>query len=78
MGTLFWGIFLLSSGLFLVLKVFRNWDIPTGRVLIALFLICLGLSILFGEYGEREGNRFLFREDGRIVCTAERDYPIVS
>ena len=77
MRSFFWGIFLLSSGLFLILKHYFNWNVPTVRVLIGLFLISLGLSLLIGVPNFRiQTNMFL--DQGRLdISPGEKDYNIV-
>jgi len=78
MRSYFWGIFLISSGLFLILKHFLNWNVPTGRVLLGLFLLSMGLSVLIGGFGVKDSNNIIFSE-GRLVgaTTADKDYNIV-
>ena len=65
----FWGIFLVSSGLFLILKYSFKWNVSTGKVLIGLFLISWGLSVLFGQVGfssfPDNGSNYLFRNSGQ-------------
>jgi hypothetical protein len=77
MKSYFWGIFLISSGLFLILKHYMNWNIPTGRVLIGLFLVSLGLSILIGGVGIKDGNNVVFNEGRLSTISADKDYNIV-
>ena len=63
----FWGIFLVSSGLFLILKYSFKWNVSTGKVLIGLFLISWGLSVLIGRAGigfPDNGGNYLFRSSG--------------
>ena len=68
MWSTFWGIFLVSSGLFLVLKYSFNWNVSTGKVLIGLLLISWGLSALLGRAGfssfPDNGGNYLFRNSG--------------
>ena len=77
MRSFFWGIFLVSSGLFFILKYFFNWNISTGRLLIGLFLISLGLSALIGGFGVRDGNHILFREGRLTSRSADGDCNII-
>ena len=67
MWSTFWGIFLVSSGLFLVLKYSFNWNVSTGKVLVGLYLISWGLSVLIGWEGlgfPDNGGNYLFRNSG--------------
>ncbi len=50
MGTgLFWGAFLLLLGIALIIKVVFNVDFPVFKVLVGIFLILLGIKVLFGK-----------------------------
>lgn len=51
MGTgLFWGAFLLILGIALIIKVVFNVDFPVFKVIVGIFLILLGIKILFGRF----------------------------
>lgn len=76
MKSYFWGLFLILSGLFLVLKHLFNWNIPTFRVLIGLFLLSLGLSIIFGG-SFRDNSNIIFNEARLEYETGRKDYNIV-
>ena len=57
MGTgIFWGAFLLLLGIALIIKVVFNVDFPVFKVLIGLFLVFLGLRILFGRMAFPHGH----------------------
>ncbi len=77
MRSFFWGIFLISSGLFLILKHYFNWNIPTVRVLIGLFLVCLGLSLLIGGVGYRDSSNLIMNEGRFHVESGGKDYNII-
>lgn len=47
---LFWGAFLLLLGIALIIKVVFNVDFPVFKVLVGIFLILLGMKILFGRF----------------------------
>lgn len=52
MGTgIFWGIILILIGLGLVIRVVFNVEFPLFKIIIAFFLIFLGLRLLFGGSG---------------------------
>jgi hypothetical protein len=77
MRSYFWGVFLISSGLFLILKHYMNWNVPTGRVLLGLFLLSLGLSVLIGGFGVKDSTNVIFNE-GKLTGMADgKDYNIV-
>ncbi len=46
---LFWGAFLLLLGVALIIKVVFNVDFPVFKVLVGIFLILLGIKVLFGK-----------------------------
>jgi hypothetical protein len=45
----FWGIFLILSGIALLIRVLFNLEIPVLKVVAGLFFILTGLSIIFGK-----------------------------
>ncbi len=47
---LFWGAFLLLLGIALIIKVVLNVDFPVFKVLVGIFLILLGIKVLFGRF----------------------------
>ena len=48
---IFWGAFLLLLGIALIIKVVFNIDFPVFRFLVGVFIILLGIKILFGRFG---------------------------
>ncbi len=46
---LVWGAFLLLLGIALIIKVVFQVDFPVFKVLVGLFLILLGIKVLFGR-----------------------------
>jgi hypothetical protein len=47
--SIFFGILLILFGLSLILKVIFNVDIPLARIVVALFLIYLGVRLFIGK-----------------------------
>jgi predicted membrane protein len=47
---LFWGAFLLLLGIALIIKVVFQIDFPIFKVLVGIFLILLGIKVLFGRF----------------------------
>lgn len=47
---LFWGAFLLLLGVALIIKVVFNVDFPVFKVLVGVFLVLLGLKVIFGKF----------------------------
>jgi len=46
---LFWGAFLLLMGVALIIKVVFNVDFPVFKVVVGIFLVMLGIKVLFGR-----------------------------
>jgi predicted membrane protein len=47
---IFWGAFLLLLGVALIIKVVFNVDFPVFKVLVGIFLVLLGLKVIFGKF----------------------------
>jgi hypothetical protein len=78
MRTFFWGVFLISSGMFLILKHYFNWNVPAFRIIVGLFLLSLGLSLLFGGGIGYQGKNTIIFNDGRInLDINEKDYSVI-
>lgn len=73
----FWGIFLIASGIFLLVKHYLNLNIPTGRILIGLFIISLGLSILIGGFEVSGSNKVIFGTGRLEVMKVEEEYNVI-
>ena len=62
----FWGALLIVIGLTLIIRFVFNVDFPVFRVILALFIIYIGLRILIGGFGlfrfETSANDVLFNE----------------
>ena len=46
---IFWGAFLLLLGVALIIKVVFNVDFPVFKVVVGIFLVMLGIKVLFGR-----------------------------
>lgn len=53
---LIWGAFLLLLGVALIIKVVFNVDFPIFKILVGLFIIAIGIKILFGRTLFQHGN----------------------
>ncbi len=47
---IFWGAFLLLLGVALIIKVVFNVDFPVFKVLVGIFLVLLGMKVIFGKF----------------------------
>lgn len=79
MKSLFWGIFLIGSGGFFLLRHYFNLNISTTRFLIGFFIICLGFSILIGDNVWRKDEKsFIFGEGNAIITEyTEEEHNII-
>lgn len=62
-GAFFWGIVLILFGISIILKALFHIDIPVVKVLVAMFLIYLGITILVGK-------NFMIRDKSDAVFEA--------
>ena len=69
---LFWGAFLLLLGIALVIKVIFQIDFPVFKVLIGIFLVLLGMKILFGRFGVSDHH---FKPEETIFHEKVFDHP---
>jgi predicted membrane protein len=72
-----WGIFLIVTGIFLMLKHYLNWNVPALRIIFGLFVIFLGISILIGGFGTKEDNNIFFGAGKLKVQSGKTDYNVV-
>lgn len=79
MKGLFWGIFLMGTGVFLLIKHYLNLNVSTARFVLGFFLICIGLSVLFGGGAFRQNeNRFVFSEGNALITKyTEKEHNII-
>lgn len=54
---MFWAILLISVGTVLLLNAIFGIDLPIMRILFGVFLVYIGVSILFGAFHLRIGNK---------------------
>ena len=63
------GLVFIFIGISFILKVLFNIDFPVFKILVALFLIYMGIRILFGSF-----NVFHFRGDSNSAVFSELNY----
>lgn len=62
-SSIFWGIIIILFGLSIILKAAFNLDIPVFRIVFAVIIIYIGLSMLTGNSGiKTEKNKAIFQE----------------
>jgi hypothetical protein len=83
-GGLFWGVFLLAAGLIIMLKLVLNLQVSAGRLIFGLFIILIGVSLLFGSPGwgtwnihENSTNLFSGGQTIKITDSTDRDFSTV-
>lgn len=66
---LFWGIFLVATGVILLLKYSMNLQMSSGKIIFGLFILLVGVSLLTSNFGiTRSDNTALF-SDGQVVTS---------
>jgi len=74
-NPVFWGILLIVLGILFSLRSLWGIHIPVFRIIIALFLIRLGIVLVMGRFGFRRGDNFtIFSELKIIYNPAEKSY----
>ncbi|NLM36747.1 MAG: hypothetical protein GX202_01310 [Firmicutes bacterium] len=77
LSGVFWGIFLIILGLCAIFKTVFHINIPVFRIGLALFLIYIGLSMLFkGPPWRGEKNTVLF-EERDLVLEEQGEYNVI-
>ena len=77
----FWGALLIVIGLTLIIRFVFNVNFPVFRVILALFIIYVGLRILIGGFGlfrfETSANDVLFNEKEFYQPEHNKEYNVV-
>lgn len=79
-SSVFWGIFLLVSGLLLIIKYIFKLNMPFGRVIFGVFIICIGISLLFfkeSSYSYKNANNIIFNNGNLVVSDSDGDYNVI-
>ena len=58
--AVFWGVLLIVLGALLILKKYVPFNLPVGRIIVALVFVYLGVRIIVGGPGVRGGNTVIF------------------
>jgi hypothetical protein len=69
---LFWGIFLLSAGIIVLLKTMLNLQASSGKLIFGLFILLAGVSLLtsnqaWGKFNLESGNTMIFASSSEEV-----------
>ncbi|NPV69286.1 MAG: hypothetical protein HPY55_01415 [Firmicutes bacterium] len=77
-GGAFWGLLLIVWGVLALLRSFFNINLPVFRILVALFFIYMGVSVLVGGFGHTgDKNTVLFGERTIPGDPAADEYNII-
>lgn len=74
---LFWGMILVLLGLSVILKSIFNIDIPVFKIVVAVVLIYLGISILIGNKVKKHNDFLMFKEDEMSLNEGHREKTIL-
>jgi hypothetical protein len=77
--AVFWGALLIVLGALLILKKYVPFNLPVGRIIIALVFVYLGVRIILHGPSVREANTVVF--GGRTTLAGDtrggRDYNVI-
>lgn len=73
----FWGVFLIFSGVVILLKLKTNLNISTIRVIAGFFFVYLGLSIMIGGFGVKTDKDLIFSDDNLKPIELNKEYNII-
>ncbi|MGC8970748.1 MAG: hypothetical protein ACP5K2_00930 [bacterium] len=76
-GSIFWGILLVIIGILVILKYSLHINISIFRIILAVILIYLGISLIFGQFRVQSGSNVIFSERTIKPETLEEEYNIV-
>lgn len=78
---LFWGAFLLLLGIALIIKVVFQIDFPVFKVVVGVFLVLLGLKVLFGrtlwKHGDFDPQDTIFSEKTYDMPERGKEYTVL-
>lgn len=77
--AVFWGVVLIVAGVLLIVRKYVPFNLPVGRIIVALVLVYLGIRIIVGGPTVRDGNTVVFGSGTTLVADAagSRDYSII-
>jgi predicted membrane protein len=76
-GNMFWGIYLIIVGTLYLLRQQLHLQIPVFRVALAVFLIMLGITLLYGQFAIGSEQDFFFSSGGTTQVTKDGKYSVV-
>jgi len=77
--AVFWGVLLIAAGTLLIVRKYVPFNLPVGRIIVALIFVYLGVRIIVGGTALRDANTVMF--GSRTTLAGEtggsRDYNII-
>jgi hypothetical protein len=83
MGSLvdavFWGALLIVAGVLLIVRKYVPFNLPIGRIIVALVFVYLGVRIIVGGTALRNENTVVFGSRTTLAgdAAASRDYNVI-
>jgi len=77
--AVFWGVLLIAAGTLLIVRKYVPFNLPVGRIIVALIFVYLGVRIIVGGTALRDENTVLFGSRTTLAGDASRgrDYNII-
>ena len=76
-GEYFLGLLLIIAGAVLILRHYFHFNIPVARTILALSLICLGVSILWGGFKIGEANMIVFNQGKLAIDDRYQEFSLI-
>jgi len=74
---LFWGVILITAGVLLVIKNLLHLNIPVFKILVGIFFVYLGVSMLAGGFSKKTGSEIIFSSGTTTADTTEKNYNVI-
>lgn len=73
----FWGVFLIFSGVVLLLKLRTNMNISAIRLIIGFFFVYFGLSVMFGGFYPKSEKDLIFDSGNIKPIELSKEYNVI-
>ncbi len=74
---LFWGLMVILIGVAIIVNVTFNLKLPLFRIIMAMFFIFIGISILLKGFGPNKSKDVIFNETDMTYSESNKEYNIV-
>jgi len=77
--AVFWGVLLIVLGVLLIVRRYVPFNLPVGRIIVALFFVYLGVRVILHGPAVREKNTVVFAGETTLSGSSGdgRDYNII-